>query len=104
MARCPCCGQPVPARLPRERAAVVRLEHVAGPVIDVYGPPPPGRARGRTVVDRIQQCTRCGRELARGKKALWWRPGEPVIEHGAGRPAPVLSPTVRGNEVPCLPV
>lgn len=80
MRACAACGQPVPIRYRNPDRLPPTTAHVAGDVID-------GREYRRGcptgyIVDRRQACSRCGRQLIRGRWALFFEPGACVLEVG----------------------
>lgn len=80
MRACAACGQPVPIRWRNDLNAPKEpdVEHIAGPIISSVEPRP---SCPHYVVDRRQACTRCGKQLVRGRWAAFWVPGQLVLEH-----------------------
>lgn len=101
MKTCHACGQPVPLRWRNADRIITRLLHQAGPVVNIKAPARPGFPWGR-LVDRVQSCTRCTVTLVRGPWSLFFDEGTPVVEHGAGAPAPLLlDEDLDGTALPC---
>jgi hypothetical protein len=83
---CPVCGQTQPQRW-RNDGPPPQVIHVAGPVINSveYRRSCPGY-----IVDRRQACDDCGRQLVRGRWAVFFAETALVIEHGAGMRVPIF--------------